>query len=271
MSLREKQLQYFIRSTGETQLYIIELISNMNNPKRYLKDQVLASLSRAHFKLGLKAYFVDQNILALKQHFHVGTKLALAAIAEKKGFQLDTSNLILYALLSDSPEIIKAVAIAESSNLKSGKNVPQYNHFWVHMYQLAILDRFDEIQDSLDKAATQTKKKIRDEIVVGKDFFSLFLAMDKVGLEELLLTKAKNIKFESDSYLENLIAREALLETKLCWLKGIDVEIDHPLIPMELLPIKPLTHYDDVYDFLDPNWQPPPQGFIDKVANFFKR
>ena len=31
-------------------------------------------------------------------------------------------------------------------------------------------------------------------------------------------------------------------------------EIDNPLVPMELMPVKPLDYYN--YDFLDPNWKP---------------
>ena len=63
----------------------------------------------------------------------------------------------------------------------------------------------------------------------------------------------------------------ALPISKLCWLKGIEVEIDHPLFPMELLPLKPLEHYDDVYDFLSSDWTPPTQNFIQKITKWFSK
>lgn len=46
------------------------------------------------------------------------------------------------------------------------------------------------------------------------------------------------------------ISTPALGYTKLAWLKGMEIEIDHPLIPKELLPCRPLEKYEDTYDFL---------------------
>jgi hypothetical protein len=37
---------------------------------------------------------------------------------------------------------------------------------------------------------------------------------------------------------------------KLAWRKGIEVEVNSPLIPSELLPVRPLEHYDIPYKFL---------------------
>ena len=37
-------------------------------------------------------------------------------------------------------------------------------------------------------------------------------------------------------------------------MNGLEIEIDNPLVPMELMPVKPLDYYN--YDFLDPNWKP---------------
>ena len=34
-------------------------------------------------------------------------------------------------------------------------------------------------------------------------------------------------------------------------MNGLEIEIDNPLVPMELMPVKPLDYYN--YDFLDPN------------------
>ena len=38
--------------------------------------------------------------------------------------------------------------------------------------------------------------------------------------------------------------------TKLAWRKGIEVEVNSPLISKELLPIQPLDKYEIPYDFL---------------------
>ena len=32
--------------------------------------------------------------------------------------------------------------------------------------------------------------------------------------------------------------------TKLAWMNGLEIEIDNPLVPMELMPVKPLDYYN---------------------------
>lgn len=68
------------------------------------------------------------------------------------------------------------------------------------------------------------------------------------ALNQLLKDHKKRNKYMGIS--QQFISIPALGYAKLAWLKGIEVEIDHPLIPKELLPYKPLEHYDDKYDFL---------------------
>ena len=46
------------------------------------------------------------------------------------------------------------------------------------------------------------------------------------------------------------ISIPALTYTKLAWLKGFELDINHPLVPRALLPVQPLEKYVDEYDFL---------------------
>jgi hypothetical protein len=40
---------------------------------------------------------------------------------------------------------------------------------------------------------------------------------------------------------------------------------------MHLMPVKPLVHYDDVYDFLKPGWVAPSAGLLARVSRWLKR
>jgi hypothetical protein len=51
------------------------------------------------------------------------------------------------------------------------------------------------------------------------------------------------------SLSNEIISIPALTYAKLAWLKGIEVEIDSPLVPKELLPFKPNNEYWE-YDFM---------------------
>ncbi len=59
--------------------------------------------------------------------------------------------------------------------------------------------------------------------------------------------KARN----TDTLLNKYISMPALGYAKLAWYLGVEVEVNSPLIPKDLLPIKPLDNYEIPYDFLE--------------------
>jgi hypothetical protein len=75
----------------------------------------------------------------------------------------------------------------------------------------------------------------------------------------------------SEDVAEEFMAYRATLEAKLCWYRGIPVEIDHPLVPMELVPVRQLSQDDNVYEFLGSGWVPPPQGFLGTLSRLFSK
>ena len=85
------------------------------------------------------------------------------------------------------------------------------------------------------------------------EFFKALHVGDKSKMEELLekFVSPKVLKRKFDNpILNQYIALPALGYAKLAWIKGIEVDINSPLIPKELLPIQPLDHYEIPYDFL---------------------
>lgn len=239
---------------------------------------LLSNMVSAHKALGIYAYFGANDVARMKQHFHVAAKLSISSVGLRWGETLSSTTDFLYIMLSDSPEVIKAYAFLEPEEYLKNRENPRVMAFLVHMYQLALRDEHDALRVKIAIAAQKSGQKLREEFSAGEDFFSLLLKRDKSALETLITKKANQwqaiIKKGGETgtpLSENLMASIAMEYAKLCWLKGIEVEIDHPLIPMELLPIKPLEHYDDVYDFLNPDWVPPPQNFIEKIAKWFSK
>ncbi|WP_186053817.1 contact-dependent inhibition immunity protein BcpI [Burkholderia gladioli] len=230
---------------------------------------VLIGLSRRAHALAIYNYFVGNDIALLKQNMYLATRLNLASIGESGGASFDTGEPIIVALLSDNDEVIKKVARAETAGLIKYRNDPLSNFSHVYMLQLAIRGDDDQISRMIEKIAKNGKKPLRTECAEGRDFYSLLLKSDKTGLESLIQLKHAPLN-SVDPIDEDFLSYLGVLEAKLCWRRGIPVEIDHPLVPMELMPVKPLDHYDDVYDFLKPGWVPPPQGLIGRVSRWFK-
>ena len=96
------------------------------------------------------------------------------------------------------------------------------------------------------------------------------MLLQKEGLQALIENQAK---IKSVHELEGqFLAGFAMIHAKLCWCRGIEVQIENPLIPMDLLPIEPLDFYDVEYDFLRPGWSPPPpQGLFSKIKHLLSK
>ncbi|MCR8961060.1 immunity 49 family protein [Variovorax sp. S2] len=206
---------------------------------------------------------------ALKQHFYVASKLTLASVGQDGGAEFHLAGNFLYGLLSDNIEVINALANVETPDFIRERDNPLWARFHVHMLQLAIRDEHEALQAKIEKLAKNGKKPEREECAKGQDFYSLLLKRDKAGLERLIQDRHAPIK-SVNAHIKDFMSYLGTLETKLCWLKGIPVQIENPLVPMELMPIEPLAHYDDEYEFLKPGWVPPAQGLLGKVSRWLK-
>ena len=95
-------------------------------------------------------------------------------------------------------------------------------------------------------------QKLNKVLVPDRLYLEGLMDMNKGKMEEglLLLLKDHKKRNKHKGIAQDYIFIPALGYAKLAWLKGMEVEIEHPLISKELLPIKPLEKYEDKYDFL---------------------
>lgn len=231
---------------------------------------ILCDLAGYARNSAIYAYFVECNVEKCKQNFYLASKLTLASVGLDGGASFEVGRDIQIALLSDCEELIKAAAGVETPDLVNARNDPLKNRFHVYMFQMAIRGEDQAVNVMIDKIAKHGRNPLRAECAEGRDFFSLLLKRDKAELETLIQRKHASTK-GSGVIAEDFMSYLGTLETKLCWYRGIPVEIDHPLVPMELMPIRPLDHYDNVYDFLEPGWMPPPKGALGKLSQLFRK
>ncbi|MCA8352437.1 MULTISPECIES: contact-dependent inhibition immunity protein BcpI [Burkholderia] len=243
-----------------------DAIYRRNKVRLGIVYNALASRARAQ---AVFDYFSDRNIAASKQNFYLSSKLSIASCDLDGGASFTTGLEMLCAILSDNESVIEAAARMETSTLLNGRNDPKSAAAFQYRFQLAILGKDQELGARIEEVKKNGTKADRQAISNGEYFFSLLLARDAAGLRALIEKRHANVKCVWPD-LENFISYLGTLETKICWRRGIQIEIDHPLVPMELMPVKPLDHYDDVYDFLKPGWVPPPQGLIGRVSRWFK-
>ena len=163
--------------------------------------------------------FINHDLKKSKQHFFLCGIIDEFEINKLNQPILDYGlNHLSYALLSDCQELITRYADFSHSyyekSIKCGLAAPTY------IIQCIIKDDWGNFND-------------------------------ENALTELLTPKMHNIRNKHNILLNEFISHPALGYAKLAWLKGIEVEIDNPLVPKELLPFKPLENYLNEYAFLD--------------------
>jgi len=234
-----------------------------------VKSAVLSSLVHAHLGLGLHAYYINHDPQRLRQEFYVASMLELRRYSVHGVGEFALNMVLAYALLSDCPHVIQEAALLEVPEHIERRDDPRASNFLLHMYQLAVLGDDDALRKKIAIGAERSGKSFREEFANGTDFFSLLLARDKKELEARI-TKLTKIPTKA-ALFEGLMALGAAKEAKICRLKGIEVQIDSPMLPMELMLHQPLLHYDNVYDFLEPGWKPPSQGVLGKLMSRLRR
>lgn len=194
-------------------------------------------------------YFKEGNIDAAKQHCYTCGLLDEYAINKFDSRILDYGmSHIAYALLSDNAELITRYAdlanSTYSNEIKRGSII--------HAIQLAIKNELDSAY--INKLEKLSQMKGESAIQLDVRYFKALIMKDKAGIEsainELLLPKNHKYRNKNKELINDFVSHPALGYAKLAWLKGIEVEVNSPLVPKELLPIKPLDNYETPYEFL---------------------
>ena len=231
-----------------------------------------SSLAIDHWRLGAYSYFVDGDMPALKQNFYTASQLKRADVEyepDRPG-ALGTNEFIFFGLLSDSPKVIEWLKVASSKDMDEARDATMLNYFYIYMYQLALRDDWKTLEEKVTLAgqAVPKKNKKKDVYATDREFFLCLVRRDKATLEQVITRMAT--QGEGFPLISGFIAQTATLMTKLCWVKGIPVEIDSPYVPMALMPVSPLENYEDIYDFLQPGWQPLKLGLMERIRRKLK-
>lgn len=218
------------------------------------------------------SWYIDNDKKTCKQHFYVSARLKIfASQFQTISWNMGSTRDFLSALLSDSSDMILLYSQFTTSS-KTHEDLPSFvdaefmsnkhdHRFLVHYLQHLMKknwERANKIQE-----VTEQKIKKLDEIMVYWFRFGQALQIGneeemKTVINELLQPK-KHKKYNKDNPYDlfgEVWSHYPTMFTKLAWMHGYELQIDNPLVPMELMPIEPLDHYDDVYDFLKPDFNP---------------
>lgn len=212
--------------------------------------------------------YLNNDMEKFKNIYFVVSKLILLS---DNNFNYNRN--FIYSLLSDNPEIIKNYSLHEPTNhtpshLLGEVDYPPYNigklkpetydfRFATYALQCVLKKDWDEYH-KIKELANKKFKKLPVGIGFEFEFYDLLENRDLDKIQNLIKTllKPKLHKLFNDvsGGFYSLFSFHPTLFTKLCWMNGLEIEIDNPLVPMKLMPVEPLADYDLIYDFLKPDY-----------------
>jgi hypothetical protein len=206
----------------------------------------------------LHEWFVNHNLTKTKQHFYKCgrvfeylTKKFDASIMAHGMYYFD------YLILSDNQVLIERFAdftyesTPANRSHREGIEKGYYNAF-IYLLQCSIKNDWAEFDRILPIVQTKVNKRYKMPLEI--EFIEGLRKGDKAKMEVALkgLTQPKmHNKNNNMPIASQLICHPVIGYAKLAWYKGIEVEVDSPLVPKEWLPIQPLKDEEYIdYDFV---------------------
>ncbi|MEO9510625.1 MAG: immunity 49 family protein [Flavobacteriaceae bacterium] len=242
-----------------------EKVYNNFKVQKDFEDWHLATLSDLYSDLGY--YFLIKNDLTKsKISFSTGAYIDMYLTrnynkSHSRFLEFDIPRGLFPVFTDNKPMIDMYSKLhyqkSENAELSMDEMVLQgESAVWCNTIQFFMANDNEGIERNLNIIETLTLPKLpknQQELKIDYEFYKALLSKDKSKCEELLeqLVSSKIHKKRNDNaVLSKYVSQPALGYAKLAWRQGLEVEVNSPLIPKEILPIEPLDNYEIPYDFL---------------------
>lgn len=240
---KQQQLTFVYNSYLNSETEINEKILSEENGEYYFipSFEGNASISAIYY------IYILNNFLIAKNYFYKAARIAEFMSVKYDRRIIDSGiNQFSYVLLSDNLDLIKRYTV-----LKNTKNHELNIGFQLPNAMQNILKgdtvKLEENIRNLERFVQVPRFKWWASLV---DVFKGFLAGNsttiELGLQQMLKTHLKRNK---DPLIPKFLSIDTAGLCKLAWLKGYEIDLKSSLVPIELMPVKPLDKYED-YDFL---------------------
>ncbi len=241
-----------------------EIVHNLEHDNIEDKSHALTRMAHDHSILALHAWQVHRNASHFRQHMYLSSQLNLACLESDPAISFKPQENIVFALFSDHDETIQRYA-----NLRTGQL-----SFDAQLLQLALNDDYITLDQLLGNSVSHPPgtNLTPDAPLPQRAFYGHLTRANKQSLETDILIHAEHILVNAERkshHSEEALIPVCALKAKLCLMKGIPIEIDHPLVPPALTRIAPLARYEMPYTFLRKrHW---PQGIMHKLAHWLPK
>lgn len=221
--------------------FLMEKIKNVDDRFYFLLS--LIPVNEIYF---IKKAFIERDFQNSKQFLSVIGMINSYYSEFGKRDIFEVLNTFVFPILSDNIELIdrymtyKPIVYHDSFATYFGKCI-----------QAIIRKNNDDVLVNIKGLEKHSKSGWEKNFSGLVNCFKGFVNRDKLlvenGVDELL---NKHNKQEQPTFVKDFINYEATTIVKLSNYLDVSLNIEHKLIPKELLPIEPLDHYETPYDFL---------------------
>lgn len=193
-------------------------------------DNDTHTLKQNLFTCGLLQYFIlNKDINELRHYGH-------------------TFEYLTYLMLSDETDLYNKYVKTIFNNIdiwiKDKHAAPLYAFFSLDFY------KEDEAAQLISKIYLEPKNPVKKYKYELEVIYAL-LEKDQTRLEKVLNEMLSGrISGRRDTMIQDYIYLHVTCYTKIAWRLGMEIDIQHDKVPMELMPIEPLEKYEIPYDFL---------------------
>lgn len=220
-----------------------------------------SSFTTAAEHMALYSLFIDGNINAAKNWFYISELSSLRRYAE---FEEGASSFLMGQLptgfrylLSDAKHlhpVFSKLRHPDENYLETKSSWLYYS--LVRLYQESLIESWDMVDNIISRIKNRRNLKMDFWLEERLGFYEAMSSQVTLKVESSLdkiLSKESTKK--TNYHAKNLamgsfMCNPGMWLSKLAWNCGHEIEIDHPMIMPELLPIKPLINYEKNYNFL---------------------
>ena len=232
---------------------IEEAYKRFENDEKFLFEKINDPNMKAHFMpqfnwvnsvYFLYTFFIEKDVQKSKNYLY---KIGMTNAYLQKIDIIDVFNVLktfTFPILSDSSKLIERYLTYSKTEY--------YDAFTTHFakgLQSILKDDMSALEKHIEGMRRRSKKgdaKLYTGIITA---FEGFYNNDQEQIMIGIYKDLKNTPKQNPNSLDyQYINYEATAIAKLAWRKGMEIEIDSPLVPKELLPIKELEHYEG-YEF----------------------
>ncbi|WP_281847928.1 Imm49 family immunity protein [Olleya namhaensis] len=236
----------------------IKYLNAIQNKPTHNIFRIASTLRADNISKFLYYFYEENNIEKSKQALYISQKLLEFMNKKENNKYFPTQINKLLFLCSDSKEVIENF---KNFNIDSIPNLDyrlSQGHTLGFVVQQILKCNNEKALYYLNIYNKNHKKYVLKKYDI--EILEAIINNDRAKIEELLkiymLPKNHSKSSEKGMLSHDLLSYEVIVYAKLAWIKGIEVNIDHPLLPLELLPINPNQEYIIEYDFLKPDYNP---------------